>query len=132
GKKVKVAFAISTYPTVFPGDVTFLYQITSNKDRLLTLNNYVKQQIDNLELIEITKEQIPSTEYGYESANIVLIEDVAIADFTEEQFQALHNWLNRGGQLIISGQDSSLFGEFESLTPLQLKDRQKFPIGELE
>lgn len=132
GKKVKVAFTISTYPTVFPRDVTFLYQITSNKDRLLTLNNYVKQQIDNLELIEITKEQMPSTEYGYESANIVMIEDVAIADFTEEQFQALHKWLMRGGQLIISGQDSSIFGGFESLTPLQLKDRQKFPIGELE
>lgn len=132
GKKVKVTFAISTYPTIYPSDTSFLYQITSNKDRLLTLNNYLKQQMSNFELIELTKDHMPSTEYGYENANIVMIEDVAIADFTEEQFQALNKWVNRGGELIISGQDSSIFGGFESLTPLQLTDNKKITIQDFE
>ena len=81
----------------------------------ITPNNYVSYA---------NVESLPDSWKGYDSVDVIIFGDVSLSAFSDDQQQAIENWVYNGGTLIVSGgaYSQNLMGTFvEKLLPVSIK-----------
>ncbi|WP_445479502.1 hypothetical protein ACULLL_03910 [Lysinibacillus irui] len=105
---------------------TFIYTLTDKSDRLsafLRLSTFVAQS--NVEVFNINQLKdytFPEDSQGLAMANVIVVDEVAIADFTQKQQESLLKWVQDGGTLLLGAADqiSATAGILKDYLPLSL------------
>lgn len=105
---------------------TFIYTLTDKSDRLsalLRLSTFVAQS--NVEVFNINQLKdytLPEDSQGLAMANVIVVDEVAIADLTQKQQEALLKWVQDGGTLLLGAADqiNATAGIFKEYLPLLL------------
>jgi len=105
---------------------TFIYTLTDKSDRLsalLRLSTFVAQS--NVEVFNINQLKdytLPEDSQGLAMANVIIVDEVAIADLTLKQQEALLKWVQDGGTLLLGAADqiNATAGVFKEYLPLSL------------
>ena len=105
---------------------TFIYTLTDKSDRLsalLRLSTFVAQS--NVEVFNINQLKdytLPEDSQGLAMANVIVVDEVAIADLTPKQQEALLKWVQDGGTLLLGAADqiNATAGIFKEYLPLSL------------
>ena len=105
---------------------TFIYTLTDKSDRLsalLRLSTFVAQS--NVEVFNINQLKdytLPEDSQGLAMANVIVVDEVAIADLTQKQQEALLKWVQDGGTLLLGAADqiNATAGVFKEYLPLSL------------
>ncbi|KOY82475.1 hypothetical protein I6G82_14435 [Lysinibacillus macroides] len=105
---------------------TFIYTLTDKSDRLaayLRLASLVPQ--NNLEVFHLNQLKdytLPENVQELAMADIMVIDEVAIADLTPKQQEALLGWVQEGGTLLLGAADQveATAGIFQEYLPLSL------------
>ncbi|MFZ4199707.1 hypothetical protein [Lysinibacillus sp. NPDC056220] len=105
---------------------TFVYTLTDKSDRLsalLRLSSFVPQ--NNVEIFNINQLKdytFPEDEQGLAMANVIVVDEVAIADLAQKQQEALLKWVQDGGTLLLGATDQVdvTAGVFKDYLPMSL------------
>ncbi|XRD25762.1 hypothetical protein AABM34_04190 [Lysinibacillus fusiformis] len=105
---------------------TFVYTLTEKSDRLsalLRLSSFVPQ--NNVEIFNINQLKdytFPEDEQGLAMANVIVVDEVAIADLAQKQQEALLKWVQDGGTLLLGASDQidATAGVFKDYLPMSL------------
>ncbi len=105
---------------------TFVYTLTEKSDRLsalLRLSSFVPQ--NNVEIFNINQLKdytFPEDEQGLAMANVIVVDEVAIADLAKKQQEALLKWVQDGGTLLLGASDQidATAGVFKDYLPMSL------------
>ncbi|MBG9755430.1 hypothetical protein J2B92_03775 [Lysinibacillus sphaericus] len=105
---------------------TFVYTLTDKSDRLsalLRLSSFVPQ--NNVEIFKINQLKdytFPEDEQGLAMANVIVVDEVAIADLAQKQQEALLKWVQDGGTLLLGATDQvdATAGVFKDYLPMSL------------
>ncbi|MFA1737275.1 hypothetical protein [Lysinibacillus fusiformis] len=105
---------------------TFVYTLTDKSDRLsalLRLSSFVPQ--NNVEIFNINQLKdytFPEDEQGLAMANVIVVDEVAIADLAQKQQEALLKWVQDGGTLLLGASDQvdATAGIFTDYLPMSL------------
>ncbi|MGE7599171.1 hypothetical protein [Lysinibacillus fusiformis] len=105
---------------------TFVYTLTDKSDRLsalLRLSSFVPQ--NNVEIFNINQLKdytFPEDEQGLAMANVIVVDEVAIADLAQKQQEALLKWVQDGGTLLLGASDQidATAGVFKDYLPMSL------------
>ncbi|WP_446935950.1 hypothetical protein [Lysinibacillus fusiformis] len=105
---------------------TFVYTLTDKSDRLsalLRLSSFVPQ--NNVEIFNINQLKdytFPEDEQGLAMANVIVIDEVAIADLAQKQQAVLLKWVQDGGTLLLGATDQvdATAGVFKDYLPMSL------------
>lgn len=118
----------------FEGDTPFIFTYTENTDRLaalLRLSQYT--QNNNVQIFHLN--QIPGYEFptnykGLAMADLFVVDEMNLADLSQEQQQAIFDWVKDGGILLIgaSEQVERSVGIFREYLPLDLS-REKVTVS---
>lgn len=110
---------------VYTGDSTYIFTYTENSDRLaalLRLNQYVQNSIDIFHLNQIPNYDFPTDAKGFAMADIFVVDEMNIADLSEEKQQAIFEWVEDGGVLLVGASDQveRSMGIFSNYLPLNI------------
>ncbi len=105
---------------------TFVYTLTEKSDRLsalLRLSSFVPQ--NNVEIFNINQLKdytFPEDEQGLAMANVIVVDEVSIADLAQKQQEALLKWVQDGGTLLLGASDQidATAGVFKDYLPMSL------------
>jgi len=105
---------------------TFIYTLTDKSDRLaalLRLSTFVPQ--NNVEVFNINQLKdytFPENEQGLAMANVIVVDEVAIADLSQKQQESLLKWVQDGGTLLLGASDQVdvTAGIFKEYLPMSL------------
>ncbi len=105
---------------------TFIYTLTDKSDRLsafLRLSTFVAQS--NVEVFNINQLKdytFPEDSQGLAMANVIVVDEVAIADLTQKQQESLLKWVQDGGTLLLGAADQidATAGILKDYLPLSL------------
>ncbi|WKT77881.1 hypothetical protein [Lysinibacillus fusiformis] len=105
---------------------TFVYTLTDKSDRLsalLRLSSFVPQ--NNVEIFNINQLKdytFPEDEQGLAMANVIVVDEVVIADLAQKQQEALLKWVQDGGTLLLGASDQvdATAGIFKVYLPMSL------------
>jgi len=107
----------------------FIYTLTDKSDRLsafLRLSQFAAQNnVEVFNLKQIKNFTLPEDAQGFAMANIIVIDEIAIADLSEKQQQALFKWVQDGGTLLVGAGDqvNATAGIFKDYLPLTLSQQ---------
>jgi hypothetical protein len=83
----------------------------------------------NLDSGIISMRNLPDDAVGYDSIKILLLASPHLGDLTSRQEQAILQWVNAGGKLvIIPGADSMKDSPLEQILPADIGDARKVPL----
>ncbi|MEA0554230.1 hypothetical protein U1P98_00865 [Lysinibacillus irui] len=105
---------------------TFIYTLTDKSDRLsafLRLSTFVAQS--NVEVFNINQLKdytFPEDSQGLAMANVIVVDEVAIADLSQKQQESLLKWVQDGGTLLLGAADQidATAGVLKDYLPLSL------------
>lgn len=105
---------------------TFIYTLTDKSDRLsafLRLSTFVAQS--NVEVFNINQLKdytFPEDSQGLAMANVIVVDEVAIADLSQKQQESLLKWVQDGGTLLLGAADQidATAGILKDYLPLSL------------
>ncbi|MFJ7731988.1 hypothetical protein ACIQXF_08845 [Lysinibacillus sp. NPDC097231] len=107
----------------------FIYTLTDKSDRLsafLRLSQFAAQNnVEVFNLKQIKEYTLPEEAQGFAMANIIVIDEIAIADLSQKQQQALSKWVQDGGTLLVGAADqiNATAGIFKEDLPLTLSQQ---------
>lgn len=127
GKKVNASYKLVKTPQLYPDDTPFIFTLTSNPDRLQALSNQLKKETTEFVQVPLTKEIFPSYANGLALATTIMIDDVAVADLTAAQQDALLAWVKQGGAIIVGTTANSL-GALDAYLPLTKGAKQQLAL----
>ncbi len=105
---------------------TFVFTVTDSSDRLsgyLKLSQFSQNyQTEVIHLNQIKGYKLPEDALGLAMANIIVFDEVSIADLSQKQQQALLSWVQEGGTLVIGAMEqiNTASGIFKDVLPLTL------------
>ena len=127
GKKIEASYKLVKTPQLYPDDTPFIFTLTSNPDRLQALSNQLKKETTEFVQVPLTKETFPNYANGLALATTIMIDDVAVADLTKAQQEALVTWAKQGGAIIIGTTANSL-GALDAYLPLTKGAKQQLAL----
>lgn len=109
----------------YDGDSIYIFTYTENNDRLaalLRLNQYVQNRVDIFHLNQISNYDFPTDARGFAMADIFFVDEMNIADLSEEKQQAIYKWVEDGGTIVVGASDQveRSIGIFSNFLPLSL------------
>lgn len=127
GKKIEASYKLVKTPQLYPDDTPFIFTLTSNPDRLQALSNQLKKETTEFVQVPLTKETFPNYANGLALATTIMIDDVAVADLTKAQQEALVTWAKQGGAIIVGTTANSL-GALDAYLPLTKGAKQQLAL----
>lgn len=117
------------FRSYYDGDYSFIFTYTENSDRLaalLRLSQYVPNNIEIFHLNQIPDYDFPIDFKGFAMADIFVVDEMNIADLSEEKQQAIYEWVENGGILLVGASEQversmGIFGEY---LPLNLSSEK--------
>ncbi len=110
---------------------TFIYTLTDKSDRLsayLRLSQFSSSgNVEIFNLNQLKDFTLPEDAQGYAMANIIAVDEISIADLSQNQQEALLKWVQDGGTLLLGASDQVLTtaGIFKDYLPLTLSQQMK-------
>ena len=107
----------------------FIYTLTDKSDRLsafFKLSQLAPQNnVEIFNLKQIKDYTLPENTLGFAMANVIVIDEIAIADLSQKQQESLLNWVQNGGTLILGAADqvNATGGIFKDYLPLALSQQ---------
>lgn len=108
GKPVEFTGTKVVRPQFHEHEATFIYTLTENSDRLSAFQRLRQFSTYNVEVFHVNqlKEfELPSDSKGLSMADVIAVDEVSVADFSEKQQQAIYKWVENGGTLLIGASD---------------------------
>lgn len=110
-------------------DTIFLFTLTENSDRLTGLyglRDSAQYGVEIFHINDLKGYELPTDVRAFQLANILLVDEVSLTDLSQEQQQALYDWVQSGGTLLVGASDhiSSSMGIFQSHLPLTLSNER--------
>ena len=108
---------------------TFIYTLTENSDRLaayLRLSQVIpSSNVEVFNLNQLKGYTLPDDVQGYAMANIIAVDEFALADLSQQQQGALFKWVQDGGTLLLGASDQveAKAGVFIDDLPLTLSQQ---------
>ncbi|RUL48275.1 hypothetical protein [Lysinibacillus antri] len=129
GEIVKYSGNKNVRPQFHEQEANFIFTLTENRDRLaslLRLRQYSTYNVEVFNLNQLKDYEFPSDAKGLEIANIIAIDEISLTDFQEEQQQAILNWVQQGGKLLIGASDQveASAGIFKDYLPLTISQER--------
>lgn len=129
GKQVKFTNDTMIRPHFYDPYSSFVFTLTENSDRLgalLRLSQYVNNDIEIFHLNQIPNYEFPTDVRGLSMANILIVDETSISDLAEEKQQALLEWVEEGGTLLVGASDqvNQALGIFTKYLPLNLSSEK--------
>ncbi|MGB2993629.1 MAG: hypothetical protein WBB47_13430 [Paenisporosarcina sp.] len=115
----------------FSPDTIFLLTLSESADRLRALSTMKLSGIGAgsqiIHLGQIKDYQFPTDKAAYDLANYLVIDEFVLADLEEAQQQAILNWVQTGGIILVgaSNNTSAELGLLSEQLPLTLSDERK-------
>lgn len=130
GKDIPYKGNKNVKPSSFGPETIFFLTLTESADRLralstMKLSGMASSQI--VHLAQIKDYQFPTDKAAYDIANYLVIDEYVLADLDEEQQQAILDWVQTGGVVLVgaSNNTSEELGILSSHLPLTLTDERK-------
>lgn len=129
GKKVAYKGTKRLQANFLEANSTFIYTLTDKSDRLsayLRLSQFVpSNSVEIFNLNQLKDYTLPEVAQGFEMANIIAVDEIAIADLSPKQQEALLKWVQDGGTLLLGGaeQINATAGVFKDYLPLSLSQK---------
>lgn len=129
GKKIGFSGKKSFSPSMYDSSAKFVYTLTENSDRLsafLRLRQYATYEVEVFHLNQLKDYSLPEDGSELELANVVAVDEFALSDLSDEQQQALLDWVQKGGTLLIGASDQveASAGIFAQYLPLKLSNER--------
>lgn len=108
---------------------TFIYTLTEKSDRLaayLRLSQLTpSRNIEVFNLNQLKDYTLPEDAQGYAMANVIAVDEFALADLSQKQQEALLKWVQDGGTLLLGASDQveATAGIFKEYLPLTLSQQ---------
>ncbi|MFJ7825129.1 hypothetical protein [Psychrobacillus sp. NPDC096623] len=115
-----------TFRTSFQDPATIYYlTLTESADRLKVLNQLKQPNQVNDEIIHVAQQSnfaLPNEAVAWEMADYIIIDEFVIADLTEQQQQALIDYVTFGGIIVVGASDNVIaeLGKLGDYLPLNL------------
>lgn len=115
-----------TFKTSFQDPATIYYlTLTESADRLKVLNQLKQPNQMNDEIIHVAQQSdfvLPEEAVAWEMADYIIIDEFVIADLTEQQQQALIDYVSYGGIMVVGASDNvaAELGSISGYLPLNL------------
>ena len=113
------------------GPETFFFlTLTESADRLRALSTIKLSGVESSQIIhlgQIKDYQFPTDKAAYDIANYLVIDEYVLADLDEDQQQAILDWVQTGGVVLVgaSNNTSAELGLLSEQLPLTLSDERK-------
>ncbi|QDQ01523.1 hypothetical protein FOH38_14175 [Lysinibacillus fusiformis] len=131
GKKVAYKGTKRLQANFLDPSATFIYTLTDKSDRLsayLRLSQFISSSdVEIFNLNQIKEFTLPEDAQGYAMANIIAVDEISIADLSQNQQEALLKWVQDGGTLLLGASDQvdTTAGIFKDYLPLTLSQQMK-------
>jgi hypothetical protein len=114
----------------FGPETFFFLTLTESADRLRALSTMKLSGVDSSQIIhlgQIKDYQFPTDKAAYDLANYLVIDEYVLADLDEDQQQAILDWVQIGGVVIVgaSNNTGAELGLLSEQLPLTLSDERK-------
>ena len=129
GKKVAYKGTKRLQANFLEANSTFVYTLTDKSDRLsayLRLSQFAPStSVEVFNLNQLKDYTLPEVAQGFAMANIIAVDEIAIADLSPKQQEALLKWVQDGGTLLLGGaeQINETAGVFKDYLPLSLSQQ---------
>lgn len=129
GKKVAYKGTKRLQANFLEANSTFVYTLTDKSDRLsayLRLSQFAPStSVEVFNLNQLKDYTLPEVAQGFSMANIIAVDEIAIADLSPKQQEALLKWVQDGGTLLLGGaeQINETAGVFKDYLPLSLSQQ---------
>ena len=129
GKKVAYKGTKRLQANFAEANAIFIYTLTDKSDRLsayLRLSQFVpSNNVDIFNLNQLKDYTVPEVAQGFAMANIIAVDEIAIADLSQKQQEALLKWVQDGGTLLLGGSEqiNTTAGIFKDDLPLTLSQQ---------
>ncbi len=129
GKKVAYKGTKRLQANFLEANSTFVYTLTDKSDRLsayLRLSQFaLSTSVEVFNLNQLKDYTLPEVAQGFAMANIIAVDEIAIADLSPKQQEALLKWVQDGGTLLLGGaeQINETAGVFKDYLPLSLSQQ---------
>ncbi|GLC87658.1 DUF7408 domain-containing protein [Lysinibacillus piscis] len=129
GKKIAYKGSKNLQANYVDPNTTFIYTLTDKSDRLAAYSHISAMSngggVTVFHLNQIKDYMLPEDAKGFAQANMVIVDEVSIADLSEKQQQALLAWVQDGGTLVVGGgeQVNATAGIFKEYLPLTLSQQ---------
>lgn len=109
-------------------DTKFIVTFTNNIDRLASLKGIEIGSTSDVQVIDSSKIDIPNFPndvLAWDSVDYMVFDEYALADLKIEKQEALLEWVQKGGTIVIGSSDNveGEAGVFSSYLPLKLKEQ---------
>ncbi|MGE6487811.1 hypothetical protein [Paenisporosarcina sp. NPDC076898] len=130
GKEISYKGNKSIRPNSFGQDTTFFLTLTESADRLRALSTVKMGGMGGSQIIhlgQIKDFQFPEDHAAYDLANYLVIDEYVLSDLNEEQQQAILDWVQTGGVVLVGASDNTNaeLGLLAGKLPLNLSDERK-------
>ncbi|MDM5246693.1 MULTISPECIES: hypothetical protein [unclassified Lysinibacillus] len=129
GKKVAYKGTKQLQANFLDPSSVFIYTLTDKSDRLsafLRLAQSAPQSnVEVFNLNQIKDYTLPEDAQGYAMANVIAIDEMAVADLSQKQQESLLKWVQDGGTLLFGAADqvNATAGIFKDYLPLALSQQ---------
>ncbi|MBK3495375.1 hypothetical protein JFL43_11050 [Viridibacillus sp. YIM B01967] len=132
GKSIDYTGKANVNPQLYEEETTIVLTLTSNADRLLGFTKLGKNNTPNISRMEVidvaqlVNFTLPSKATSWSMGDVLVIDEYKLADLTEDQQQAIIEWVKNGGKAIIGASANVVaeVGLMKEYLPLTLGDEQ--------
>ena len=121
--------------TPIPPESLFFLTLTESSDRLSALSSMKLPAMGSSQIIhlgQIKDYQFPTDNVAYDMANYLVIDEYVLADLDEDQQQAIVDWVETGGVVLVgaSNNTNAELGLLSEHLPLTLSDERNILSAE--
>ncbi|MGG0645199.1 hypothetical protein ABE021_14845 [Sporosarcina gallistercoris] len=131
GEEIKHSGTQLITSATLPEQTLFIAGLADNIDRLSSFKDLNLKGQEGTQLLNLTKQDqppLPAEKGGWDAVDIIAVDGFSIADLSQKQQEAVLEWVQAGGTLLIGGSQnvSAEAGNFSSLLPLDMKESKEF------
>lgn len=131
GEEIKHSGTQLITSATLPEQTLFIAGLADNIDRLSSFKDLNLKGREGTQLLNLTKQDqppLPAEKGGWDAVDIIAVDGFSIADLSRKQQDAMLEWVQAGGTLLIGGSQniSAEAGIFSSLLPLDMKESKEF------
>jgi len=125
GEAVKFTGTKTLSPQFYEQEGKFIYTLTENSDRLSAfqrLRQFSTNDVEVFHVNQLKNYELPTDSKGLAMASVIAVDEISLTDYSEKQQQALFDWVEAGGTLLIGASDQveASVGLFKDYLPLTL------------
>jgi hypothetical protein len=129
GKKIDYKGEHYVTPSLLEYEAKFIYVATDNEDRLAgvkKINQFAAMPIQPYFINQTEGIELPEEAKALDMIDVIMFDEIAISDLSQEQQQALYSWVQQGGTVLIGDNDlgDAAAGVFAKQLPLNISESQ--------